>query len=205
MNSDWRPVPDATETLADGRRREWACRDISAPAPVPVAAPIAQPQAADVELDSDPPSRPGHGFRRRQAQPRFADRVDDRVELDAVAQLRIDNARAGRDFERNTITTAKRLGIWQWVVLVFGLGSIGWGVWVSIRGGGEYPQTQPSAPNVRSRSDRSDRADRSGGSGGGSGVNHSRDLLIEWERSATWKRLRESEQEAARKAVEADR
>lgn len=172
MNSDWRPVPDATETLADGRRREWACRDISAPAPVPVAAPIAQPQAADVELDSDPPSRPGHGFRRRQAQPRFADRVDDRVELDAVAQLRIDNARAGRDFERNTITTAKRLGIWQWVVLVFGLGSIGWGVWVSI---------------------------------GGSGVNHSRDLLIEWERSATWKRLRESEQEAARKAVEADR
>lgn len=193
MPADWRAVPDATEMLPDGTRREWACRDLT-PDP-PAAAPV---QIGPDDFECDPPNRPGHGWRQRR-QTRGG---GGQIGFDAQAQLRIDNEQAGREFQRNTVNAAKRLGIWQWVVLVFGLGSIGWGAWVSIRGGGEYPQTQPSAPNARSRSDRGDRADRGGGSGG---VNHSRDLLIEWERSATWKRLRESEQEAARRAVEADR
>lgn len=86
-------------------------------------------------------------------------------------------------------------GRWSWPAIalcVFLCGGSLWGFYVSVWGSPitrQYPQTQPSitpgAPGV--------------------GVNHSRDLLIEWSRGATWKRLRAEEQEAARKAVEADR
>lgn len=191
--TNWRAIPDETETLPDGTRREWACRDL-----VPVVEPIRE--RVEVELiDSDPPNRPGHGYRQRRRNSDLG--VDGGG---AVAQLRIDNERAGREFERNTVTTAKRLGIWQWVVLVFGLGSIGWGAWVSIRAGaGEYPQTQPSR-NAVGKSERDPRDSRAVG-GGGRGVNHSRALLMEWLRIGVIGSMTDDEIAAAREAVEADR
>lgn len=202
MEKNWTPIPDATETLADGTLREWACRDL---APTPTPAPVTMPAPGDVV--ADPPSRPGHGWRQRRrnsVEAEFGVGVGSDAR-DAVAQLRADNERAGREFQRNTITTAKRLGIWQWVVLVFGLGSIGWGAWVSIRAGaGEYPQTQPNN-SARSDRERESGARRAGGGVGGSGVNHSRDLLIEWFRTGQIGSMTDDEIAAARRAVEADR
>lgn len=206
MPADWRAVPDATEMLPDGTRREWACRDLT-PDP-PAAAPVPVQIGPD-DVECDPPNRPGHGWRHRRASNRGGASVSGSgIGFDAQAQLRIDNEQAGREFQRTTVNTAKRLGIWQWVVLVFGLGSIGWGAWVSIRAGaGEYPQTQPAVPNARSRSDRADRSDRGGGSGSGAGrgTNHCREVLVEWLRTGQIGSMTDEEIEAARRAVEADR
>ena len=123
--------------------------------------------------------------------------VDAGVDASAVALDRAQAASAKR-FGRSIDSASADLdaGRWSWPAIalcVFLCGGSLWGFYVSVWGSPlttrQYPQTQPSitpgAPGV--------------------GVNHSRDLLIEWSRGATWKRLRAEEQDAARKAVEADR
>lgn len=93
---------------------------------------------------------------------------------------------------RNAIrqsATWKIYAPWIGMVLFIGIAVYGYGEPKGWFGASQYPQTQPHITPLPA----------------GVGTNHSRDLLIEWSRSATWKRLREAEQEAARKAVEADR
>lgn len=110
-------------------------------------------------------------------------------------------AASAKRFSKSIDSASADLGAgrWTWPAAILFLALCGWsgysaGVTFGWWGRSvEYPQTQP---NVKVEHEHSTRS---------SGVNHSRDLLIEWSRSVTWKRLRADEQEAARRAVEADR
>lgn len=95
-----------------------------------------------------------------------------------------------------TTYKAPQVKWWKWATALFTGGGLGGGVVIGLLIGWSTPQVvtitrdviQPPAVTPGRP---------------GVGVNHSRDLLIEWSRSVTWKR--DAEQEAARKAVEADR
>lgn len=95
-----------------------------------------------------------------------------------------------------TTYKAPQVKWWKWATALFAGGGLGGGVVIGLLIGWSTPQVvtitrdviQPPAVTPGRP---------------GVGVNHSRDLLIEWSRSVTWKR--DAEQEAARKAVEADR
>ena len=170
--TDWTPDPTRTETLADGTRRFWACRDV---APRPQRKPAPQVPVADEDVDLEPADG-GYTSLVREAM---------RASVEAGVQT------------RNAIrqsATWKLYAPWIGMVLFLGIAVYGYGQPRGWFGAVEFPQTQP---NVKVEHEHSTRSV--------SGVNHSRDLLIEWSRSVTWRRLRADEQEAARRAVEADR
>lgn len=165
--------------------------------PVPRSVPVHYRQEREVVYDLDAADEI------EEVRPQRRRRNSD---VDAVTQLRIDNEQAGREFQRNTVNIAKRLGIWQWVVLVFGLGSIGWGAWVTIRGGAsEYPQTQPSRNSANGGGSKSERDSVSRDSRPGRGTNHCREVLVEWLRTGQIGSMTDEEKEVAIRAVEADR
>lgn len=179
--ADWTPDPTRTQPATDGsgRRREWAFRDVSPGAPKP----------AEVRQTPKPVT----------VVAEVAEEVEFQYRTDASTTA-LDRAKtaSAKRFGRSIDSASADLdaGRWSWPAIalcIFLCGGSLWGFYVSVWGSPlsprQYPQTQPSiTPGTP-----------------GVGANHSRDLLIEWSRSATWKRLRPDEQERARKAVEADR
>lgn len=173
---DWTPDPTRTEPAADGSGRR---REWAFRDVSPGAPRPQRKPAAQVPVADDDvvlePADGGYTSLGREAM---------RASVEAGVQT------------RNAIrqsATWKLYAPWIGMVLFLGVALYGYGQPRGWFGAVEYPQTQPNVKVEHSTRSVS------------GGTNHSRDLLIEWSRSVTWKRLRADEQEAARRAVEADR